>query len=73
VVFGPLTGGALNPARALGPAIVAGSFAGGFWRFAVVYIIGLLVGGVAAAVGYRLLVLDPQHRLGGEGPANQTA
>jgi glycerol uptake facilitator protein len=73
MVFGPLTGAGLNPARALGPAIVAGSFAGGFGRFAVIYIVGPLIGGVAAAVGYRLLVIDPPSRLGGGRPADEIA
>jgi glycerol uptake facilitator protein len=68
MAFGPLTGGALNPARALGPAIVTGHFAGGFGRFAVIYLIGPLIGGAAAAVGYRLLVLEPQKRAG-NGPS----
>ena len=51
------------PARALGPAIVLGHFAGGFGRFAVVYLLAPAVGGVLAAIGYKLLVLDPEHRL----------
>jgi glycerol uptake facilitator protein len=73
MVFGPLTGAGVNPARALGPAIVQGSFAGGFWRFALIYIVGPVIGGVAAAVGYRLLVLDPQERLAGGPSAEETA
>ena len=59
-VFGPLTGAGLNPARSLGPAIVAGEFIGGFGKFAVVYIVGPVIGGVLAAFGYRALVLEPR-------------
>ena len=56
----PLTGAGLNPARALGPAIVAGEFIGGFGKFAVVYIVGPVIGGVLAALGWirRALVLE---------------
>jgi MIP family channel proteins len=59
LVFAPLTGAGLNPARALGPAIIAGDFVGGFGKFAVVYLAGPAVGALLAAVGYKLLVLDP--------------
>ena len=58
-VLAPLTGAAINPARALGPAIVTGEFIGGFGTFALAYLVGPLVGGLLAAVGYKLLVLDP--------------
>jgi len=44
LVGGPLTGGGVNPARALGPMIVAGEF-GDVW----VYILAPLVGGAVAA------------------------
>jgi MIP family channel proteins len=64
ITFAPLTGASLNPARALGPAIIAGHFAAGFGDFAVVYILGPIVGGLIAALGYKLLVLDPQERVG---------
>ncbi len=53
-------GGSLNPARALGPAIVAGHFDRGFGNFLLVYVVGSAIGGLVAAVGYKLLVLDPQ-------------
>jgi MIP family channel proteins len=43
-VGGPLTGGGVNPARALGPMIVSGQL-DDFW----LYIVGPLVGGVLAA------------------------
>ena len=72
LTFGPLTGAGLNPARSLGPAIVAGHFSGGFGSFAVVYIIGPVVGGLIAALGYKLLVLDPQERTG-ERPIDKLA
>lgn len=46
-IGGPVTGGAVNPARALGPMIVAGKLTS-FW----LYIIGPLIGGVIAAFAY---------------------
>ncbi|HEX8106021.1 MAG TPA: MIP family channel protein [Solirubrobacteraceae bacterium] len=46
-IAGPVTGGAVNPARALGPMIVAGDLSS-FW----VYVVGPIVGGVAAALLY---------------------
>ena len=56
LVAGPLTGAALNPARAIGPALVAGELHG-----QAVYWIGPLVGGVAAALLWKLVLLprDP--------------
>ncbi len=52
IVAGPITGGALNPARAFGPAVVAGH-----WVAQGVYWVGPLLGGVAAGIlwGYWLL------------------
>ena len=46
-IAGPVTGGAVNPVRALGPMIVAGDFAG-LW----LYILGPIIGGLAAAFLY---------------------
>jgi MIP family channel proteins len=50
-VAGPVTGGAVNPARALGPMIVAGQFTA-WW----VYLVGPIVGGIIAAVIYDRFV-----------------
>ncbi len=47
LVAGPVTGGAVNPVRALGPGLVAGEL-GALW----VYVVGPLLGGIAAAVVY---------------------
>ena len=59
--FGALTGAALNPARAFGPALVSGAFGpAGTWL--LVYVLAPLVGGVLAGVGYTKLVLDEQER-----------
>ena len=46
-VAGPLTGGAVNPARAFGPNLLAGEV-GPLW----LYVVGPVVGGVAAALLY---------------------
>jgi len=51
-VAGPLTGGAINPARAFGPALVSGH-----WANHLVYWIGPLVGGVAAALRWDNFLL----------------
>ncbi|RJK96057.1 MIP/aquaporin family protein [Vallicoccus soli] len=47
LVAAPLTGGAVNPARSLGPALVAGELAH-LW----VYVLGPVAGGVLAALLY---------------------
>jgi aquaporin Z len=48
LVGGPLTGSAVNPARALGPALVSG-----FWENHLVYWIGPFIGGMIAALIYK--------------------
>jgi MIP family channel proteins len=54
MAIAPLTGAGFNPARALGPAVVANSFFGG-GKFALVYILAPLLGGVIAAVAFQHL------------------
>jgi MIP family channel proteins len=49
-IAGPLSGGAANPARALGPMIAAGKLTA-FW----VYIVGPIVGGALAALLYNVI------------------
>ncbi len=53
MIIGPLTGGAVNPARWFGPALV-GSQWDDFW----LYIVGPLGGGVLAAVLYWYLFVE---------------
>lgn len=50
---GPLTGAAMNPARAFGPALAAG-----YWDNHLVYWIGPIVGAVAAAVLYEFAFIE---------------
>ena len=52
LAIGPLTGGSLNPARSLGPAIASGVFEG-----QIVYWAGPIVGAILAAVLYDQLFL----------------
>jgi len=52
MIFGPLTGAAVNPARWFGPALVGNEF-GGVWP----YLVGPLVGAVLAALFYRFVIL----------------
>jgi glycerol uptake facilitator protein len=53
LVIGPITGGSLNPARTFGPLVVS-AIGGGdtFWGDLPAYVIGPLIGGLVAAVGY---------------------
>ena len=53
-IGGPLTGAAMNPARAFGPQLVQG-----VWEDAWVYYVAPLVGGAAAARLYEWLYLRP--------------
>lgn len=55
LIAGPVTGGAVNPARALGPMLVSTSF-DSFW----VYIVGPLVGATTAALVYDKLIAKGQ-------------
>ena len=54
---GPLTGAAMNPVRALGPALAAGS-----WDNHLVYWIGPTVGAVVAALLYHYVFLEEPAR-----------
>jgi aquaporin TIP len=56
VAAGPLTGAAMNPARALGPALVDGS-----WDDHLVWWIGPIIGAVVAALLYHYLFLDGEE------------
>lgn len=51
LIGGGITGGAVNPDRALGPAIISGTFTS-LW----VYLVAPVVGGVAAALLYSNVV-----------------
>jgi aquaporin Z len=53
LVGGPLTGAALNPARAFGPELISGT-----WSDAWLYWIGPLIGGALGAGLYAVLYLD---------------
>ena len=55
---GPLTGAAMNPARAFGPQAVEGAWADGWIWYA-----GPLLGGAAAALLYEWLYLRPPRPL----------
>ncbi|MFT4035472.1 MAG: aquaporin [Patulibacter sp.] len=60
-IAAPFTGGALNPARAFGPALVGNSFGPGL-VFPVVYILAPLVGGLLAALLYNALLGPDRDR-----------
>lgn len=47
---GPVTGASMNPARSLGPALVAGE-----WRDFWVYVIGPIAGAALGAISYQLV------------------
>jgi MIP family channel proteins len=56
IVGGPLTGAALNPARAFGPALVAGQ-----WVAHAVYWVGPLLGGIVAGLVWEHVLLPPRR------------
>jgi aquaporin TIP len=59
LVGGPLTGAAMNPARAFGPAVVSGE-----WVGQLVYWIGPIAGSILAALLWEFVLLPraPQRR-----------
>jgi MIP family channel proteins len=54
-IAGPVTGGSVNPARSLGPMIVAGDLTS-FW----LYVLGPIIGGVLAALLYDRTMAQTQ-------------
>jgi len=52
-----LTGGAMNPARAFGPALFSGA-----WQNHLVYWLGPLLGGAAAAWVYESTLIKQETR-----------
>jgi glycerol uptake facilitator len=65
MIFGPLTGSAVNPARWFGPALIGNHFDGAW-----LYIAGPIVGSVLAACFYRFVIAGPQANLGPEPPTS---
>ena len=65
MIFGPLTGSAVNPARWFGPALIGNEW-GGVWP----YLVGPLVGALAAAALYRFVIAGGQYALGPEPPTS---
>jgi glycerol uptake facilitator protein len=56
MVIGPFTGGSINPARSFGPYLVNELFGGNTpWADFWVYVVGPLIGAVAAALAYDAL------------------
>jgi aquaporin Z len=55
MAFGPLTGCAVNPARAFGPAAASSEWANQF-----VYWVGPLLGGGAAGLLYQFFLSEPE-------------
>ena len=55
MVFGPLTGASVNPARWFGPALVSGEFADGW-----VYVVGPLLGAALAFAFYKFVIEKSQ-------------
>jgi glycerol uptake facilitator protein len=56
--FGPVTGAAHNPARALGPAVVGEAF-NGLGTFVVAFVLGPLVGALLAGMLYTAGIIGP--------------
>jgi glycerol uptake facilitator protein len=55
MIAAPMTGGSFNPARALGPAIVAEAF-GGVGKWLLLYVLAALVGALVAVFLYSWLM-----------------
>jgi MIP family channel proteins len=57
-IFAPVSGGAFNPARAFGPALV-GDFGLGAGNWILAYVAAPVLGGLAAAAAYHFLFILP--------------
>lgn len=62
LVLGPLTGAAINPARAFGPAASAALFGGSVaWSQFPAYVVGSLLGALVAALSYDVVARPREH------------
>ena len=68
MIFGPLTGGSFNPARWFGPALIGDAF--GDFADVWPYLLGPLVGALAAVLVYRFVIAGPQYAEGAEPPTS---
>jgi glycerol uptake facilitator protein len=73
LLIAPLTGGSINPARTFGPLLTTGLFGGeAAWGDLPVYLIGPLVGAVAAAIAYDAIARPRDHDAAEAEPAQGT-
>ena len=74
IVFGPVTGAAINPARAFGP-FAASALVGGDvpWSQLWAYVLGSLLGALVAAISYDLLARPRAGEPGAEAEPAQGA
>lgn len=70
MIFGPLTGGAVNPARWFGPGLIGDTLDG---SHLLVYVLGPLVGAALAFVVYRFVIAGPQYATGPEPKPGEAA
>lgn len=59
---GMLTGASMNPARAVGPAIVASAVLDNAWDYHYIYWVGPILGAILAALLYKFLFSSPNQR-----------
>ncbi len=67
MIFGPLTGGAFNPARWFGPALIGDGLEGGDL---LPYVLGPIVGALLATAVYKFVISGPQFAEGPEPPTS---
>lgn len=67
LILVPLTGGAVNPARWFGPALIGDGIDG---SDLLVYVLGPIVGALVAVGVYRFVIAGPQYAEGPEPPTS---
>ena len=67
MIFGPLTGASVNPARWFGPALIGDGIDG---SDLLVYVLGPAVGAALAVAVYRFVISGPQFAEGPEPPTS---
>lgn len=60
LIGGPVTGGSMNPARSLGPALFTPGALPAYW----LYVVGPCLGAALAALMYEAIRLEPEHAKG---------